>query len=342
MRKTSEASIILLLLAVLFVLPAGLQAASDKPIELKFSTFIPSQHTTQVQIYEPWGKELEKRTNGRVKVVYYPGETLGKARDHHDMVVRGIADVAMVIPGYTPGRFPLTSVMELPIGIPSATVATQVFWDLYEKHLKKEYADVKVLQLVVGDPQQIHTTKKAIKTMSDLKGIRLRTNGPIPMAVVRSWSASPLNIAVPDLYDSLSKGMAEGAIMNWTGIEDFKITDLFKCHAIVNIPGFAAGIIMNLDTWNRLPSDIQKIIEELSGLQFGLKNAALAERLAQTSLNNAKSRADQIYDLSSLPEMAEKAKPICDAWIADMEKKGLPGKQVFEETVSLVKKYSKQ
>jgi TRAP-type C4-dicarboxylate transport system substrate-binding protein len=288
-------------------------------------------------------KELGERTKGRVKVVYYPSEALGKARDHHDLVVRGIADVAMVIPGYTPGRFPLTSVMEVPIGIiVDPLVRTRVFWELGEKYLMKEWADVKVLQFATGGIQLIHTTKKPVKTVSDLKGLRFRTNSPIPMAMVRSWGASPLNIAVPDLYDALSKGMADGAIINWSGLEDFKIADLFKCHTTVNIPGFASGIIMNLDAWNRLPPDIQKIIDEISGLELGLKTITESLKIEKMAIDNAKKRGDQFYDLTSSPEMQETAKSICDAWIADMEKKGLPGKKVFEEVVSLTRKYSKK
>jgi len=103
-------------------------AASEKPIELKFSHFLPIMHTTHAQIYAPFAKEIEERTKGRVKITIYPSEALGKAKDHYDMASQGLCDIAVFLPVYTPGRFPLTTVMDLPLQIPSARVASLVMW----------------------------------------------------------------------------------------------------------------------------------------------------------------------------------------------------------------------
>jgi TRAP-type transport system periplasmic protein len=331
-------------LGVVFISANSSFAQSTKPIELKFSTFLSMQHQCQVNVYAPFAKELEERSKGRVKVSFFPSEALGKAKDHYDLAVRGIADIAMFVPGYTPGRFPLSSVFELPINIPSGEMASRACWELFEKYFKQEYQGVKVLQLYVFDPNQINTTKKPVKTFADLKGLRLRASGPVPQAVLRAWGVSPLTIPVPDLYDSMQKGMADGAFLNFSGVEDFKLGDLFKYRTVAHPMSILGGIVMNPDSFNKLPADVQKIIDEITGLKISVKQGAVCDNTAKMGLEAARKAGVQIYDLPAAERAIwmEKVKPVNDAWIADTEKKGLPGKKVFEEAVSLVQKYSKK
>lgn len=166
MKKTLFTVVLLVLAGFVVFTPKSSFAASEKPIELRWSMWSSMQHTTTVEVFLPFAKELEEQTKGRVKVVFYPGETLGKAKDHYDLAVRGIADIAIFAHGYTPGRFPLAGVMELPLGVPSGKIGATIMWDLYEKYMKQEYADVKVLSLGGSEPGQIHMTKKSVKTLA--------------------------------------------------------------------------------------------------------------------------------------------------------------------------------
>jgi TRAP-type C4-dicarboxylate transport system substrate-binding protein len=318
-------------------------AASAKPIELKFSAFVPTTHLHWVNVYAPFGKELEERTNGRVKVVFFSGETLGKAKDHYDMAVRGIADMVTFIHGYTPGRFPLAGVMELPIRVPSGEIGSRVFWELYEKYMKQEYSDVKVVWLTVSDAGQIQTTKKPVKTLQDLKGLRLRSPGPIPSAILKACDGSALTIPIPDLYDSLQKGMADGAFMNFSATTDFKLGDVLKHFTVVNGYAMTAGIAMNLKTWNNLPPEVQRIIDELAGLRLSLRHGTFWDKGARMTVDAANKTGAQIYELSPADKRLwmEKVEPVNEAWIADVEKKGLPGRKIFQDAVSLLEKYSK-
>ncbi len=112
-----------LLLVVVFVVPLTFAAtaspATPKPIELKFSYWMPTTHSMHQDIFVPWKQEVEKQTEGAVKITLYPGGALGSAADHDDMVTGGVCDIAYIIPSYTAGRFPLTSVMSLPFLYPS-------------------------------------------------------------------------------------------------------------------------------------------------------------------------------------------------------------------------------
>ena len=343
MKKSLCLLATLVFLAILLIGPTSSCAAPAKPIELKFSMWNSMQHTTAVEVFSPFAKELEQRTQGRVKITFYPGEALGKARDHYDMAVRGISDISVFIHGYTAGRFPLAGVIELPIGVPSGKIGSRVLWELYEKYMKQEYSGVKILMVSASEPGQVHTTKKTVKALADMKGIRLRSSGPQQMALVRALGASPLTIPVPELYDALQKGMADGALLPFSAIKDFKLGEVIKHHTVANIFVMTSGLVMNLNTWNSLSPSDQKIMDELTGLRMAEQSGEAFDRYAAIAQEEAKKAGAEIYQLPPAEKKVwmEKAQPVNEAWIADMEKKGLPGKKVFQEAVSLLEKYSK-
>lgn len=330
-------------LIILLASPKPSSGQSAKPIELKLAMWNSMQHTSVVEIYMPLAKELEQRTQGRVKIAFYPNEALGKAKDQYDMAVRGITDIAVFIHGYTPGRFPLAGVMELPIGVPSGKIGSRVFWELYEKYMKQEYPGVKVLQLQTSEPGQVHATKKTVKTLGELKGMRIRSSGPQQTALLRALGASPLTIPIPELYDALQKGMADGALLPFSAIKDFKLGEVIKHHTVANIYVMTSGLVMNPNTWNSLPPDVQKIMDELTGLKMAEKGGDAFDRYAAAAEAEVKQKGGDVYQL---PPAERKlwlttAQPVIEAWIADMEKKGLPGKQVYQDAVALLAKYSK-
>ena len=126
MRKRFVLLVMVLFMVIFLAMGRSSYAQAVKPIELKLSHWMSPMHNLHVDVFVPFAKELEERTKGRAKVTIYPGEALGKAKDHYDLVMQGISDMAMFIHGYTAGRFPLTSVIELPIGVPSAKVGSRV------------------------------------------------------------------------------------------------------------------------------------------------------------------------------------------------------------------------
>ena len=343
MKRSLLAITVLVFLLLLLASPRPSLAAEQKPIELKFAMWNSMQHSMVVEIYGPFAKELEQRTQGRVKITFYPNEALGKAKDQYDMAVRGISDISVFIHGYTPGRFPLAQVMELPTGVPSGKIGSRILWELYEKYMKQDYPGVKMLMLQTSEPGQVHATKKTVKVLSDLKGMRLRSPGPVQTSVLRALGGSPLTIPIPELYDALQKGMADGALLPFSAVKDFKLGEVIRHHTIANLYVMTSGLVMNPNTWNSLSPGDQKIMDELTGVRMAEKSGDAFDKAAQVALEEAKKANSEIYQLPPAERKAwmEKAKPVSEAWVADMEKKGLPGKKVFEEAMSLVEKYSK-
>jgi TRAP-type transport system periplasmic protein len=343
MKKRFLGAMIVLCASIMILGAGPAQAASDKPIDLKFSLFLPPTHRIIQNVYNPWIKQIEERTNGKVKITIYPSQVLGSAKDQYDLVLRGIADMTTHVTGYTPGRFPLTDVMGLPLHVPSGKVGARTIWELYEKYLNREYPDVKVLMLTTHEPMQLLMARKIVDSLDDLKGLRIRTGAPAQLPILKAYGASALTLSIPDTYDAMQKGMADGI---WTGasaLKDFKLIEVTKSHTLVNSTCPTSVMIMNGKVWKSLPPEVQKVFDELSGMKLSVRQAEEFDNTAREALEEAKARGQKIYELTPAEQKTwmEKAQPICDAWVAEMEKKGLPGKKVLQDTVLFLEKYSR-
>jgi TRAP-type C4-dicarboxylate transport system substrate-binding protein len=327
----------------LFFARGNVVSAADKPIELKLSHIMSPMHHLHVNVFVPFAKEVEERTKGRVKISLYPAEAMGKAKDHYDMALTGITDISYVLPSYTAGRFPLTGVMELPIGVPSAKVGSLVIWDLYSKYLKSEYPGVKFLTIWTNQPGHIYTNKKQVKTLEDLKGQRVRSPGPQQTALLKELGGSPLTMPIPELYDALQRGMVDGTITDFTAVKDFKLFEVLKYATISNLYVLPMMLVMNQKVWDGLPSDVKPILEELTGRRLAEQGAATYDKNDLVGQETCKKAGMEIIQLS--PEQkrlwGERMKPLSEKWVTEMESKGRPGKKVLEETRLLLEKYSK-
>lgn len=342
MKKTFVVvtSLLLMLVFIVCVKPA---CAAEAQFALKFTMVGGLTWTDYKYVFAPWAQELEKATNGRVKITFYPSESMGKARDQYDLVERGTAHLTNAALAWTPGRFPLSTVFEVPLGLPSSKVGGRVAWDLFNKYLYKEFPGVKVLSFKTTEPQHLFTTKTPVRTLEDIKGLRIRISGARVIASVRALGASPLNIPGNDAADALQKGMAEGTITSDESLTGYAQEDLVHYRTESGITVLPIITIMNLKTWNSLPPDIQKVVEVMTGPSLNERTAAAYAHEVQVSQEVQKKKGIEFIQLSAAERKRwnEKLKPVADAWITDMESKGLPGRQVFEEAVALIQKYSK-
>lgn len=129
----------------------GAPAASAQEIKLKLSHFVPPAHNHHQNVLLPWVEEVRKRTGGRVEITIFPGASLCKPQQQYDCARDGIADIAWAVTGWTPGRFPMTSVVELPFMMRTAATGSQMLADLWDKYLKQEYPGARMLR-ISSDP----------------------------------------------------------------------------------------------------------------------------------------------------------------------------------------------
>ncbi len=345
-RKLRAVSVLLLVAVAVWWSDSSVLGAPAETTELKLMSFAPADHLMNKDVFVPWGKMVEERTGGRVKVILYPGELLGKAKDSYDATVAGTADLSWVYMNATPGRFPLHSVYELPFLFSNVKVGNRVIWENFQEEpaLKAEFRDVKVLWLHVIPLMQIHTGKKPIKTLDDLKGMKMRTPLGVASKVIKALGAVPVIMNVSDAYAALERGTVDGTVVPWSSVFSFKFDEVTKYHTEVNLWSSPHFFIMNSRKWNSLPPDIQKAIDSLSGKWGADFTGTVDDKYDVEAFQKLKALpGHEMMKLS--PEDIEKGKkllkPVWEEWVSEREAKGLPAKKILEETLRLGEKLSK-
>jgi TRAP-type C4-dicarboxylate transport system substrate-binding protein len=321
------------------------QGAEFKPVELKITHFSPVDSPTH-SVLVPWCKMLEERTGGRVKGVIYPMEQLGKTRDFIDMTVAGTVDMSTAFVSAYPGRFPLHCYYELPFLLPNAKVGSRIMWEMFEKEesLRAEFREVKVLWFHPMTPAQLYTSKKPVRTLEDLKGLKIRVMGGQTTEIFKALGAIPVVISPTDTYVALERGTVDGAVGGWTSLKLFKFSEVTKHLTVANLWIGEFFMIMNKKRWESFPPDIQKIIGEMSGPWAGDQTTAALEKADIEIIENVKAAGRHEFINLSPEEQTKWRKatmPIWDKWVASVEEKGLPGRRILDETLRLVEKYSK-
>lgn len=242
----------------------------DKPayaadeIRLKVAHYFPPP-ANQSKMMEDFCRELEKRTDGRVKVDYFAGGSLLKSTAMFEGVVNGIADIGYSHVYYTAGRMPVTETAGLPLGYPSAWVGGHALNDFYQKFKPKEFDQVRVLWLNTSTPSAI-ATKKPVRKLEDLKGLTIRAPG-LSGDIMKALGGTPAPTPMMEVYDAISKGVIDGEASNFETLVAFKFGEVVKYSTSIwqiTYP-FPFYCIMNKKSYEKLPPDIKTIFDTLVG-----------------------------------------------------------------------------
>jgi len=270
---------------------------------------------------------------------------MGPTPQHYDFARTGQADVTWFLHGGTPGRFPLTEIVNLPFMVGSAEVGIKVLNDsqLRAKYLDAEHKGVKILMLLTHQPGGPHTTRKPIRTLDDFKGLRLRFASPTVRDFVQALGAAPMGVQPTEVSDQLQKGTLDGAFMDYGGAGiAFKLGGIIKYSTELYSYVTSFGIAMNQDFWNKLPPDLKKLVTD--------------------SVTGKEKEVGQAWDALDVPgkkflvdggaeairfSPAENARvrkigaEVSEAKIKELEGKGLPARAVYNTMRSLAEKHSK-
>lgn len=251
-------------IAAAFAIACSASAQAQQKIEMKLAYFVGDQHAMSQWLIK-WAETLEARSNGRLVIKRFPGSQMGPAPQHYDFARTGQADAAWFLHGGTPGRFPLTELINLPYLVGSAEIGTKVLNDpeLRAKYLDAEHKGVRVLMLFTHQPGQVFTTKKPIRTVEDMKGTRLRFASPTIRDFVAALGATPVGVSPTELAEQLQKGTLDGTFIDYGGAGiAFKLGGILKYATEMYSYVSSFGLAMNPDFYNQLPPDLQKLVIE--------------------------------------------------------------------------------
>ena len=318
--------------------------AGAQPIELKLAYFVGDQHAMSQWLIR-WANNLEKDSGGRIMVKRFPGSQMGPVQQHYDFVRTGQADVAWFLHGATPGRFPLTELVQVPYLVGSAEIGTKVLNDseLRSKYLDAEHKGVKVLLLLTHQPGNVHTTKKPIRTVEDMKGLRIRFASPTIRDLIAALGGTPVGVLPTEQVEQLQKGTIDGVFIDYGGAGiAFKMGGVLKYSTEMYSYVSSFGVAMNPDFWNRLSPDLQGIVtksmtgvekevgEAWDGLDVPGKKAIMdggGEAIRLSPEENARFR--------------KIGADVAEARVKELESKGMPARAIYDRMKSLAEEHAK-
>lgn len=324
-----------LLLAVMVPVPSVAET-----VKLNYANFPPAPTFPCVQM-ERWKTEVEKRTNGKVLVNTFPGGTLLGAKNMMDGVIAGQADIGCLSMAYQPGRFVVTNATSLPLGIPNATVGSLVLYDLYVKYQPKEFAKVKVLTMFTTAPTNI-MSKVPVRSLNDLKGLDLRASGGAAK-ILATWGANPVGMPMPATVEALQKGVVKGLYSSLEVMKDFKFAETCKYVTVTDTVIYPFAVVMNMDKWNSLSKDVQKVMDDLRVEQAQWTGNYMDNHVKTAIEWSKKTQGVEFIQLTKEEKANWDAKLefMTTKWVADTSTKGIPAQAIVDDLKSMIEKKSK-
>jgi TRAP-type C4-dicarboxylate transport system substrate-binding protein len=312
-------------LAATSLLAAG---AATAQTTLTLSSWVPPSHTlTETQ--KAWCEKLSSRTKGAVKCNALP-RAVAAAPATFDAVRNGLVDVSFTVHGYTPGRFTLTQMVEVPFLGDSAEATSVAFQRLYQKHpqFADEHKGVKVLAVFTHGPGIVFNTKRPVTKLDELTGLKWRVGGGMVNEIAKALNMNVTLKPAPESYELLSSGVMDGTLFPAESVESFKIDKVIKFGT--RFPGGLYNtsfvFMMNQAKYDGLPPEVRKVVDELAG-----ENAARmfgrgwdnVDRRGMAFMQAAGVQFTQA-DAAFVKVVGEKTTSVVDAWVKAAEAKGLP------------------
>jgi TRAP-type C4-dicarboxylate transport system substrate-binding protein len=249
--------------------------------------------------------------------------------------------MGFTVPGYTPGRFPLITALELPLLFKSSRGGSLAVMSIFDKHFRNEFKDVKVLWFWVHPPGHFHLARKPVRVLEDLAGLKIRAATPMLTTMVKTLGAIPVSIPAPDTYTALERGTVDGTIFPWEAISSFKIAEVLKHHVASGLYVAPLFTLMNRKKYDGLPPDLRKVIDDHSGSWGAEFNGRVWDQNEHVGIEAIKKAGGSIYTLPAEERQrwAARLKPIEEEWLKSMEAKGLPGRQILDDLREAIKRY---
>ena len=329
--------------------PALTALAQQPVVTLKFHTFMAPQSNVWLNMHKAWMDKVEKESGGRIKFEGYPAMQLGGTPVQlFDQAKDGVVDIVWTLPGNTAGRFPRVEVFELPFMMTNAEATSKAYWEYVQTLAADEFKDVQVIALQVHGPGVIHTVDKPVKTVADLKGLKVRAPTRQATKLLASLGATPVGMPLPGIPDALSKGTINGCVIPWEVVPSVKVHELTKFHAEFDPAGGALYtttfvMAMNKAKYNALPADLKKVIDNNSGMATSAWLGKVQQGGDVPGRKSASDRNNTIFTVSAADaqNFRRASRAIEIEWVEDMNKRGFDGRKLLDGARALIDKHTK-
>ena len=327
----------------------ALGVLAQQAVTLKFHTFMAPQSNVWLNMLKAWMNQVEKDSKGRIKFEAYPAMQLGGTPVQlYDQVRDGVVDVVWTLPGNTAGRFPRIEVFELPFIMSNAEATSKAFWEFVQTMAPEEFKDTQLVALNVHGPGVIHTTDKAVKSVGDMRGVKMRAPTRQVNKLIGSLGAIPVGMPLPQIPDALSKGTIQGCVIPWEVVPSVKVHELTKYSAEFDPAGgslYTTTFVtaMNKAKYNSLPPDLKKVIDANSGLATSGWLGKVQQAGDVAGRKAAVDHGNTIFTVSAAEaqEFRRRSRAIEVEWVEDMNKRGFDGRKLLDTARALIDKHTR-
>lgn len=327
----------------------ALTGFAQAPVTLKFHTFMAPQSNVWLSMHKPWMDKVEKESGGRIKFEAYPAMQLGGTPAQlYDQVKDGVVDIVWTLPGYSAGRFPKTEAFELPFMMNNAEATSKALWEYLHTVATDDYRDTQLLAVNVHGPGVLHTRDKPVKTVADLRGIKVRGPSRQITKMLGYLGAIPVGMPLPAIPDALSKGTIDGCALPWEVVPSIKVQELTRFHSEFAPEAgalYTAAFVMTMNKkrYESLAPDLKKIIDNNSGLATSGWFGKTQQANDPVGRKTATDRGNTVTTIAAtdVPEFKRKAAVVEVEWMADMDKRGFDGRQLRDTARTLIEKHGK-
>lgn len=330
----------LLKLSALASVSLLLAAPSSAQTTLKLSHFLPSVHGIHTDFIVPWTKQVTQCTDGEVQFEIFPGGTqLGNVAKQQEQVLAGVVDIAHGLHGIPRGRFPRTSLIELPFLTRDAGDASETLWELYPEYLVPEYQNLKVLALHAHNGGLVHTSEKKVETMEDMAGLRLRTPSPAISDMLTALGATPQGLPPGAVYENIQKHVIDGTVFPWDPVKSFGLNEVLKYHLDAGAYTVPFFFVMNQRKYDSLPANVQTCIDNASGASLVANFGDWWDKWDAAGRKEAVEANHVITELTDAERKRwrETLQPTIDAYIERTSEQGVDNaREIYERMAELL------
>ncbi|CAL8981413.1 Outer membrane transporter protein TsaT [Rhodoplanes serenus] len=302
---------------------------------LRASTWMPPQHVLNRSVLAVWAKEIEAASGGQLRVSTLP-KAVAAPPGTFDAIADGVADIAMNVHGYTPGRFLLSTIAEFPGAGDSAEIASVAYQRVYAKHLARFDQDkkLKVLAVFTNGPGHIFNVRRPVRSVADLKDLRIRVGGGAANDIARLLDVSAVLKPASESYELLSSGIVDGVFFPSEPIATFKLDGIVKHGTLVpgGLYNTSWAMVMNRASYDRLSADLRDIVDARSGETLARLIGRAQDETDRSAL--AKIRASGIdlvtADTAFVSEIKARVRPLEASWSEQIKKLGADGSALLE------------
>ena len=313
-------------------------------VTLRMGDSLPASHFIVETATQPWIDLVTSKLDGRLKIDYFPAQQIGKAKDFLRLTQSGLVDIGYIGPAYISEKMPLSAVAELPGASKTSCEVIKSYWSLvkeggwlYENEYKPN--GIRPLFLIAPPPYQLILRDESVTSAESLQGKKIRAAGGAQSLTLEELGMVPVRMAPPEIYDAMSRGTVDGALLAFISVDSYKLTPLTKMVTVgQNFGTVVAAYSINEEKWQSLPEDMKAAFKEagdemaeIACRGFDEREAVAAEELLAAGVTFAPlSDADTAILQGANDKVARD-------WAKSLDDRGLPGSKALEEFSAALK-----